>query len=72
MPIPIYKEEKREHRELAQLGIDCAEKVKKLLPELETKDITPGKIGRLRSEVRERLSDELKEIDGIVKKVMEK
>jgi hypothetical protein len=72
LPIPTYKEEKREHRELAQFGIDCAEKVKKLLPELETKDITPGKIGRLRNEVRERLKEELAEIDGIVKKVMGK
>jgi hypothetical protein len=51
---------------------DCAEKVKKFLPELGTTDITPGKIGRLRNEVRERLSGELKEIDGIVKKVMGK
>ena len=72
LPIPIYKEEKREHRELAQLGIDCAEKVKKFLPELITTDITPSKIGRLRNEVRERLSDELKEIDVIVKRVMGK
>ena len=72
LPIPIYSESKSTHRELTELGIDCSEKVKKFLPELETKDITPGKIGRLRSEVRERLSDELKEIDGIVKKVMEK
>jgi hypothetical protein len=72
LPIPIYKEEKREHQELAQLGIDCTEKVKKILLELDPKNITHGKIGGLRSEVRKRLKDELIEIDVIVKRVMGK
>jgi hypothetical protein len=72
LPIPPYKEMKSEHRELATLGIHCTDKVKKLLPTLDTKGITPGKIGRLRNEVRKRLVDELKEIDGIVKEIMKK
>lgn len=72
LPIPIYKEEKSAHRELAALGISCAEKVTKIIPTLNTQDVTPGKIGGLRSQVREKLKDELNEIDKIVKKVMGK
>ena len=72
LPIPAYGESKSSHRELAELGMACAEKVKKILPGLETKDITPGKIGRLRNEVRKRLADELKEIDEIVKRIIKK
>jgi methylase of polypeptide subunit release factors len=72
LPIPAYNASKGNHRELAELGMRCAEKVKKILPGLETKDITPGKIGRLRNEVRKRLADELSEIDGLVKAIMKK
>lgn len=72
LPIPVYKENKSDHKKLAQLGIDCTDKVKNILMEIDPKDITQGKIGRLRNQVRERLSDELKEIDGIVKRVMGK
>lgn len=70
LPIPVYKESKSPHKQLAELGFECAEKVEKIIPTLNTTDVTPGKIGRLRSEVRERLSDELKEIDVLVKKIM--
>lgn len=72
LPIPPYSESKSTHHELAELGICCAEKVKNILPELDTKDITPGKIGRLRNQVREKLKGELKEIDGIVKVVLKR
>jgi SAM-dependent methyltransferase len=70
LPIPAYNESKSSHRDLATLGMQCAEKVKKILPKLDTEDITPGKIGRLRNQVREKLADELKEIDRIVKGIM--
>jgi len=70
LPIPQYKESNAQHRALAELGIACTEKVKTILPELDTKDITPGKIGRLRNQVRERLAEELREIDGIVHAIM--
>jgi SAM-dependent methyltransferase len=72
LPIPAYNASKGNHRELAELGMRCAEKVKKILPGLETKDITPGKIGRLRNEVRKRLADELKEIDDLVQTILKK
>jgi hypothetical protein len=72
LPIPAYDEDKSAHNELAKLGIECTKKVTKFLPTLDTKEITPGKIGRLRRDVREKLSDELKEIDVIVRKIMVK
>jgi hypothetical protein len=72
LPIPGYDENKSAHNELAKLGIECTKKVTQLLPTLDTKEITPGKIGRLRNDVREKLSDELKEIDVIVRKIMVK
>jgi hypothetical protein len=70
LPIPIFNESKSTHKELAELGVQCAGKVAKIIPTLNTQHVTPGKIGRLRNEVRERLADELNEIDGLVKKVM--
>lgn len=72
LPIPIFNESKSNHKELAELGLDCAQKAAKIIPTLETQDVTPGKIGRLRNAVRERLADELKEIDGVVKEIMGK
>jgi hypothetical protein len=42
------------------------------LPNPDTKDITPGRIGRLRNEVRKRLADELREIDGLVQRILKK
>jgi hypothetical protein len=41
--------------------------MKKSLPSLDTEGITPGKIGRLRQQVREVLKQELAEIDGMVR-----
>jgi len=67
-----YKEEKQQHRELAELGIKCTQRVKQALPTLDTKGITPGKIGRLRNQVREVLKRELTEIDGIVQEIMKR
>ena len=59
-------------RELSKLGIQCTQRVKELLPTLDTKDITPGKIGRLRNQVRKGLKHELAEIDGIVRGMMKR
>ena len=58
------------HRELAELGIDYASKVAKMLPKLDAKDITAGKICRLRNPAGGQLDNELKEIDKIVKVIM--
>jgi hypothetical protein len=57
----------QEHQALAELGKRCAETVKKSLPSLDTEGITPGKIGRLRQQVREVLKQQLAEIDGMVR-----
>jgi hypothetical protein len=72
LPIPQYKESNVHHRALAGLGVACTEKVGTILPKLDTKAITPGKIGRLRNEVRKRLADELKEIDDLVQTILKK
>jgi len=72
LPIPIFSEAKSAHNELAELGLHCAQKVAKIIPTLDTLNVTPGKIGRLRAQVRERLADELKEIDSLVKRILKK
>jgi len=54
------------------LGIKRTQRVKQALPTFDTKDITPGKIGRLRNQVRDVLKDELAEIDGIVRGMMKR
>ena len=72
LPIPAFEETKKTHRDLAEIGIACAEKVKAFLPELDTADITPGKIGRLRNQVREQLQTELADIDRLVKGIVKR
>lgn len=72
LPIPAFIENKSSHSDLAQLSIFCTKKVQGMLPKLDTRDITPGKIGRLRSEVREKLAPELQEINDIVRKILGK
>jgi hypothetical protein len=72
LPIPGFDKKKSSHTELTTLGITCAEKVAKLIPKLNLVDVTPGKIGRIRNQVREHLNDELKEIDRIVRAIMKK
>jgi hypothetical protein len=54
------------HRKLAELGMQCTEKVKEIIPTLDTQNVTPGKIGRLRGKVRKLLEREIGEIDGVV------
>jgi len=72
LPIPAFDQSKSSHIELSQLGIHCAKKVSEILPSLDTVQITPGRIGRLRSEVRDRLRTELQQIDVVVGKIMRK
>lgn len=55
-----------DHRNLAELGMQCTEKVKEIIPTLDTQNVTPGKIGRLRGKVRKVLEEEIGEIDGVV------
>jgi hypothetical protein len=69
LPIPQFDPSQPEHRRLAELGKACSERVAAWLAAGG-----PGKtqsIGRLRGMVREMLREELGEIDGLVRKMME-
>jgi SAM-dependent methyltransferase len=68
LPIPKFDPSNKIHLRLAELGELCSQKVAKWL-----KSGGQGKIkniGVLRSRVREMLKDELKEIDGLVQKIL--
>ena len=68
LPIPKYDSSNQNHLSLAVLGKQCIEKVDRWV-----KSGGPGttkSIGVLRRKVREMLSEELKEIDEAVKKIL--
>jgi hypothetical protein len=68
LPIPKFDPSNKIHLRLAELGKLCSQKVAEWL-----KSGGQGKIksiGVLRSRVREMLKDELKEIDGLVQKIL--
>lgn len=73
LPIPRFDPENKTHARLAELGKTCAERVAAFVPALLEKE--PGSsasaAGRRRTAVRELLSDELAEIDGLVKRILE-
>jgi methylase of polypeptide subunit release factors len=69
LPIRQFDPGDEVHRRLAELGRECSEKVADWL-----EAGGPGKIrniGRLRSMVREMLAGELREIDGLVREMIE-
>jgi hypothetical protein len=68
LPIPKFDPSNNIHLRLAELGKLCSQKVAEWL-----KSGGQGKIkniGVLRSRVREMLKNELKEIDGLVQKIL--
>lgn len=68
LPIPQFDEKNQIHRRLAELGKECSTKVEKWLASGGAGKIQS--IGRLRSIVRQMLSEELAEIDELVKKIL--
>ncbi len=73
LPIPPFNPEDRAHLRLAEIAGACAEKVKEMVPALKGlfKDLRgPHAIGRARTAVRKALNEELAEIDGIVKHIL--
>jgi hypothetical protein len=66
LPIPEFSPAKGNHLELARLGEDCTKKVSKLL----SKSIPKKSIGNLRKIIKTELVDEIKEIDGIVRRIL--
>ena len=64
--IPLFDSSSDQHVKLANLGLDCARKVKTLLPSIKSKSI-----GTIRQKLRESLDDEYIKINKIVKKLLE-
>ncbi len=70
LPFPQYDSKNPLHIELAKLGEQCAKKISKVV-EFE-KEVEGVRLGNARLNVRRTLSEELKEIDGLVEKVLGK
>ena len=73
LPIPRFNPTDKTHLRLAEMAEAAAEKVKEMLPGLRKlfDDVRgPHAIGRARSAVREALKDELDEIDGLVRDIL--
>ncbi len=68
LPIPQFSARNPAHLRLAVLGEDCSKKVEQWLASGEAGKIKS--IGKLRSMVRERLKEELKKIDVLVKGIL--
>ena len=68
LPIPQFDEKNKVHQRLAKLGEECTTKVEQWLASGGAGNIKS--IGKLRSMVRQMLSQELAEIDELVKKIL--
>ena len=68
---PKYDEENEEHKALAELSKVCHAKAKKYIEENPPQqNLTANRLGRIRVEIKKHLSQEMKEIDKIVKKII--
>jgi hypothetical protein len=63
VPIPKFNPEDEKHQKLAELSRECHQKVARLA-------LTGKSIGFLRNKVREHLSQELAEIDKLVRQIL--
>ena len=73
LPIPEFNPRDKAHLRLAEIAEACAKKVKRMVPGLKElfKDVRgPHAIGRARTAVRMALKNELDEIDGVVKEIL--
>jgi len=68
VPIPRYRGSEVVHKELADLGRRCHERVGAFLREAD-EEVLQGRIGTLRQKVRAYLRHELKVIDGLVRRL---
>lgn len=66
-PIPLYNPGDLAHRKLAELSKTCHKKTAQILPALAQKY---RNIGKIRSEIKKHLIDEIAEIDTLVKKLI--
>jgi hypothetical protein len=74
LPIPEFEPSNEDHIKLASLGEECTKKVSKLLSKgTATKtstELISASIGNLRKMIKAELEEEIKEIDGIVRRVL--
>ena len=69
VPIPRYRGSEVVHKELAELGRRCHERVGAFLREAD-EEVLQGRIGPLRQKVRDYLQKELREIDALVRRLI--
>ena len=67
---PEYDENNVIHKKISKLGKICHKKAKEFIENSEIPELTTHKLGRLRSDIREHLKDELIQIDIEVKKII--
>lgn len=66
LPIPEFDPSNEDHKALARSGEECTKKVSKLL----SQGIPKKSIGNLRKMMKAELKEEIKEIDGVVRKIL--
>ncbi|MGO9611839.1 MAG: Eco57I restriction-modification methylase domain-containing protein [Dissulfurispiraceae bacterium] len=66
LPIPIFDPSSEKHADLARLGEGCSKKVSGIVSE----EAFLGSIGTMRKSIKSMLGDEIKEIDGIAKRIL--
>jgi len=67
LPLPKFNPKNKMHMELVELTKEAQEKASKLIPELETKYFS---IGKIRQVIKSELSEEILKIDKIVRKLI--
>lgn len=74
LPIPEFNPSNEDHKALAMLGEECTKKVSNLLSKgtaaKTSAELISASIGNLRKLIKAELADEIKEIDGIVKRIL--
>jgi hypothetical protein len=66
-PIPAYDSEDPTHRKLSDLGRQCSEKASKIVPSLIQQF---NSIGKIRTELKKQLEEEMQKIDKLVKSLL--
>ena len=74
LPIPEFNPSNEDHKTLAVLGEECTKKVSNLLSKgtaaKTSAELISASIGNLRKLMKAELKEEIREIDGIVKRLL--
>ena len=66
LPIPEFDSSNHDHLALAKLGEECTKKISEFL----SHGVPQKSIGNLRKMIKAELKEEIKEIDGVVRKIL--